>query len=128
VLCPPPGFERNERSNREAVASVRSSGADIVFVGLGTPKQEKWYYENREGYRPAFSFPVGAGFDFLSGRVRRAPVWMRRSGLEWAWRLAREPRRMFGRYILRDRRFFPIVLRQLRAGRPSLRTPGPGAA
>jgi N-acetylglucosaminyldiphosphoundecaprenol N-acetyl-beta-D-mannosaminyltransferase len=117
ICCPPLGFERDPEKNREVIERIKTSRPDIVFIGLGAPKQEKWIAHNRKEYAPAFSFPVGAGFDFLSGQVRRAPAWLGRAGLEWAWRLAGEPRRMFGRYIVRDSRFLPIAIRQMRHDR-----------
>lgn len=116
TCSPPLGFEKIPAANRRVVEKIIAADPDIIFVGLGTPKQEKWIYENRHLYRTSLSFPVGAGFDFLSGKSRRAPGWMRRLGLEWLWRLALEPGRLFRRYLVRDMKFFPIVFRQLRKG------------
>jgi len=112
VECPPFGFELDPERNRAVTEAIRRSGADLVFVGLGTPKQERWISRYRRDYHPAFSVPCGAGFDFLSGQVPRAPRWMRRAGMEWCWRLLREPRRLGRRYLVRDARFLPIVFRQ----------------
>jgi len=112
--CPPLGFELSPESNREVIKAINAVSPDIVFIALGTPKQEKWIARYRREYAPAISFPVGAGFDFLSGQVRRAPAWMRRVGLEWFWRLCQEPRRLAGRYLARDFRFVPIVFKQMR--------------
>ncbi len=116
TCSPPLGFEKSPPENRRVLEEIRAAAPDLIFVGLGTPKQEKWIYENRRLYRVPVSFPVGAGFDFLSGKSPRAPNWMRRAGLEWFWRLTREPKRLFRRYLIRDIRFFPIILRQRRKG------------
>jgi N-acetylglucosaminyldiphosphoundecaprenol N-acetyl-beta-D-mannosaminyltransferase len=93
-------FRRLELAENEAlVRSIRESGARIVFVGLGCPRQEVWAFENSE----ALGMPVlavGAAFDFHSGRVPRAPRWMQEAGLEWFFRLSREPRRLWRRYLL----------------------------
>ena len=116
IHSPPIGFEEDEESNSRVLDMINTARPDLIFVGLGTPKQEKWIYENRHRYRARVSFPVGAGFDFLSGKSRRAPFWMRRMGLEWLWRLLLDPRRLFYRYLVRDMRFFPIVFRQKKRG------------
>lgn len=116
TCSPPMGFENSPAASQQVIEAITSAAPDLIFVGLGTPKQEKWIYENRRHHRVPLSFPVGAGFDFLSGKSRRAPVWMRRSGLEWLWRLAQEPGRLSGRYLVRDLRFLPIILRQKRKG------------
>ena len=87
----------NERE--EIVRAIRQSGAAVVFVGLGCPRQEIWAYENRA----ALSMPaicVGAAFDFHAGTVAQAPPALQRLGLEWAYRLMREPRRLWRRYVL----------------------------
>ncbi len=116
VDSPPPGFEKTEEGNRRVIEKIRAAEPDLVFVGLGTPKQEKWIYENRRRHRVPLSFPVGAGFDFISGKIRRAPPWMRRAGLEWLWRLVREPVRLGRRYLVRDPAFVPIILKQKFSG------------
>jgi len=112
IHSPPFGFENDEMSNTRVLENINSVHPDLVFVGLGTPKQEKWIYENRHRYQARVSFPVGAGFDFLSGKSRRAPLWMRSAGFEWLWRLLLDPKRLIPRYLVRDMRFFPIIIRQ----------------
>ena len=116
IYSPPFGFENDEVSNTRVLEKINAARPDLIFVGLGTPKQEKWIYENRHRYHARVSFPVGAGFDFLSGKSRRAPLWMRYAGLEWFWRLILDPRRLFYRYLIRDMRFFPIIFRQKKKG------------
>ena len=100
--------------DRLAVASrVAETKPDLVLVGFGAPKQEIFCDEAFELLKPAVLVCVGAGIDFVAGLVRRSPPWMSRWGLEWLFRLAQEPRRLAGRYLLRDPQFILILLRQL---------------
>lgn len=96
-----------------AVARIRDARPHLVYVGLGSPKQEVWMNRIAEDVRPAVTLGIGASLDFLAGRVRRAPRWVSQAGLEWAYRLVREPRRLWRRYLVRDPRFALIVLRML---------------
>jgi len=105
-------------SQDELVERIRSARPDIVLVALGAPKQEIWSHERREALAPAVLIGVGAGIDFIAGAQRRAPRWMSESGLEWLYRLARDPRRLAGRYFLRDPWFCWILARQLAGARP----------
>lgn len=93
---------------------IQAARPDVVLVALGSPKQELWIHRNVAALRPAVLLGVGATLDFLAGHVRRAPPWISKSGLEWAFRLALEPRRLARRYLLDDPRFAAIVLRTLR--------------
>jgi len=95
-----------------AVARINQSGAGIVFVGLGCPKQERWMAEHR-GRVNAVMIGVGAAFDFHAGTVRRAPAWMREHGLEWLHRLLSEPRRLWKRYLVTNTLFILGAARQL---------------
>jgi N-acetylglucosaminyldiphosphoundecaprenol N-acetyl-beta-D-mannosaminyltransferase len=100
------------RERTEIVATIRDSGAAVTFVGLGCPRQEIWAYENRA----ALSMPlicVGAAFDFHAGTVAHAPVALQRAGLEWAFRLSREPRRLWRRYALYNPLYIAMVAAQL---------------
>jgi N-acetylglucosaminyldiphosphoundecaprenol N-acetyl-beta-D-mannosaminyltransferase len=90
------------------VRQILHSGADIVFVGLGTPKQEKWMLAHRDRLPGLALFSVGAAFDFHAGRVEQAPRWMQRSGLEWFFRLTREPGRLWKRYLMVTTLFPPL--------------------
>ncbi len=110
--CPPHGFELCANENRRIAEKMRAAGADIVFVGLGSPKQEKWIAEHMGEYGAPVSIGVGIAFSFVAGRVKRAPVAMRRMGLEWLYRLYKEPRRLWRRYLVRGTRFAPIVMRE----------------
>lgn len=104
-------------TRRDVVERARAARPDLVLVALGNPKQEHWIHENRELLRPAVLVAVGAALDFVAGAVPRAPRWMSDLGLEWLYRLAREPRRLWRRYLLRDPRFVAILLRSWRERR-----------
>lgn len=96
----------------DVIRRIRASGARVVFVGLGCPRQEVWAYE----YRSHLSLPilaVGAAFDFHAGTSRQAPPWMRDRGLEWLFRLASEPWRLWRRYVLLNPRYVALVAAQL---------------
>jgi len=100
--CPPVGFDQESETNDLLVESVAASGADILFVALGAPKQEKWihFYGERTGVRHAIG--IGGSFSLITGQIRRAPRWAQRAGLEWAWRFAHEPSRLWRRYLIDD--------------------------
>jgi len=104
------GFEEKEEESRQIVELVRSHRPDILFVAAGTPKQEKWLLRHWKDLGPMVCIGVGAAFDFVSGRKKRAPRWVQNIGLEWLWRLAHEPRRLFPRYIMEDLPFFLCLL------------------
>ena len=90
---------------------IIDSGAQILFIGIGCPKQEIWMSKHQNQI-PAVMLGVGAAFDFYSGRVRQAPKWMQKKGLEWLFRLAMEPRRLWKRYIYNNPRFLWLFAKQ----------------
>lgn len=96
----------------ELVQLVRQSEADIVWVGLSTPKQERLMAQLADRIAPAVMVGVGAAFDFHTGRVRQAPRWMQRSGFEWLFRMLQEPRRLFPRYARNNLPFIAGILLQ----------------
>jgi len=108
----PPFRPLSPEEDAQVVKEIVRSGARILFVGLGCPKQERWMAEHR-GRVPAVMLGVGAAFDFLGGRVRRAPRWMQDHGLEWLFRLAMEPRRLWRRCMKHGPRFVVLALLQL---------------
>lgn len=110
----PPFRPLSPEEDKAVVARIASSGARLLFVGLGCPKQENWVMEHR-GRVPAVMFAVGAAFDFLAGNKARAPHWMQRLGLEWLFRFVTEPRRLAMRYLKHNPRFVIGFLRQLLA-------------
>lgn len=101
----------NERD--DVVARINSDKPDVVWVGFGSPKQEKWMHELRPLLDAPVLVGVGAAFDFLAGRVAQAPPWMQRRGLEWLYRLGREPRRLGPRYLRTNPVFIARVLAQV---------------
>ncbi len=101
-----------------AIAAINASGADMLWVATGVPAQDVWLARHADALAPRYLLGVGALFDFLAGRVARAPGWMRRARLEWLWRLALEPRRLFGRYVLGNATFLTrTLMHRLRHGR-----------
>ncbi len=100
-------------AHAELVARIRAADPALVFVALGAPKQEIWIQSVREALRPAVLLGVGASLDFVAGTMARAPRWMSNVGLEWTFRLASEPRRLWKRYLVRDPKFLLIVGRAL---------------
>jgi len=109
TACPPPGFESDAAANDAIVAAVRSAAPDVLFVALGAPKQEVWIHQHRHRLGVPLALGVGAALDFLAGLVRRAPAWMQRRGLEWAWRAFQDPR-LWRRYLVRDLPFVAYLL------------------
>jgi N-acetylglucosaminyldiphosphoundecaprenol N-acetyl-beta-D-mannosaminyltransferase len=97
-----------------AAAAIDVGDRDLVLVGMGAPKQELLAHALWKRSPRTVFLGVGATLDFLAGTQPRAPRWMSRAGLEWLYRLGREPRRLWRRYLVRDPRFVSIVLRQLR--------------
>jgi N-acetylglucosaminyldiphosphoundecaprenol N-acetyl-beta-D-mannosaminyltransferase len=106
-----------ELERRAIVDAIRAVAPDLVLVGLGAPKQELWIHESAAALAPAVLLGVGASIDFLAGNAHRAPGWMSAAGLEWLYRLAREPGRLWRRYLLRDPRFLGILLSQIARAR-----------
>jgi len=91
--------------DKEIVARIHAANPDILWVGLSTPKQERWMNEHRRNLRVPCVVGVGAAFDINSGSIGQAPGWMREHGLEWFYRLIREPRRLWRRYIVYGSQF-----------------------
>jgi N-acetylglucosaminyldiphosphoundecaprenol N-acetyl-beta-D-mannosaminyltransferase len=108
----PPFRPLTPQEDQQVQETIRNSGADLIFVGLSTPKQERWMFEHRQAFPGVTMIGVGAAFDFLAGRTPQAPTWMQRLGLEWFFRLATEPKRLWRRYVLITPRFIPLWLAQ----------------
>lgn len=125
----PPFRPLTPEEDAEVVEAIVASGCRILFVGIGCPKQERWIVEHRPAV-PAVMLGVGAAFDFYAGRKRQAPGWMQRSGLEWVFRLATEPRRLWKRYLRHNPRFVALFAAQLvqtslRRGKATRHAAGP---
>lgn len=111
----PPMLPVGAVESEDTIRMINESGADVVWVGLGTPKQDWWVANHRKLLNAPVLIAVGAAFDFHTGRVRQAPEWMQRNGLEWLFRLSQDPKRLWRRYILDNGRF---VLRLARSRSP----------
>jgi N-acetylglucosaminyldiphosphoundecaprenol N-acetyl-beta-D-mannosaminyltransferase len=114
----PPFRDLTDEERDDVVARINGSGADVVWVGTGQPKQEKWMAQMRESLRPPILAGVGAAFDFHAGRMPQAPSWLQAVGLEWLFRLVLEPRRLWRRYARYNPRFVVGFARQYRRHRP----------
>jgi N-acetylglucosaminyldiphosphoundecaprenol N-acetyl-beta-D-mannosaminyltransferase len=115
----PPHRPLSAEERAAVVKEINGSRADVVWVGIGVPKQEKWMAEMRGDLDAPVLAGVGAAFDFHAGLVPQAPNWLQESGLEWAYRLAHEPRRLWRRYLRYNPRFVGAFARQLRDHRAS---------
>ena len=121
-LHSPPFRPLTKEEDAEEVAIINASGADILWVGLGLPKQEQWMYEHRDRLNVPVAVGVGAAFKFLSGRLKRAPSWIGDNGFEWLWRLAIEPKRVWRRVIIDGPHFVLCVAKE---GLDSIGSPKP---
>jgi N-acetylglucosaminyldiphosphoundecaprenol N-acetyl-beta-D-mannosaminyltransferase len=123
TYAPPDRFGDEAESTDAAVEAVNRARPVVLFVGLGSPKQELWVHQNWDRLACAVAVCCGAAIDYAA-RVRpRAPAWMQRAGLEWLWRLAHEPRRLWRRYLVEDVAFLGIFLKEwwrLRVRKPSI--------
>ncbi len=97
-MVSPPYRMLSEEEDAADIAAMNDAKADIIWVGLGAPKQEKWMYRHRDKVNGVM-IGVGAGFDYHAGTIRRAPMWMQKASLEWLYRLLQDPKRLFGRYM-----------------------------
>lgn len=110
TYSPPYGFEHNDEENRRIVELVRRASPDVLFVAFGAPKEQKWLYRFRDDLGVPVAMGVGSSFDYLAGRLKRAPRWIQALGLEWIYRLAQEPKRLWRRYLLSDPPFIFYLL------------------
>jgi N-acetylglucosaminyldiphosphoundecaprenol N-acetyl-beta-D-mannosaminyltransferase len=113
----PPFRPLTPEEDARAVELINRSAADVLWVGLGCPKQEYWMYEHRDQLRVPVLVGVGQAFDVHAGRLRQAPVWMREHGLEWLFRLMSEPRRLWKRYLIYNSQFIFSELLELLGAR-----------
>ncbi len=116
----PPFGAVSPEEDAEHVRRINAAGPDVLWVGLGTPKQDRWIYEHLDRLDVPVAAGVGAAFRFLTGQVRRAPTWVGRLGLEWAYRLANEPRKCWHRCFVQGPQFLGHVLLEM-AGKSSSR-------
>lgn len=110
---PPFGFEKDAEMSAQIIGRINASGASVLAVGVGAPKQEKWIARHRSQLvNIKLFFAIGATIDFQAGRVQRAPRWMVKAGLEWLYRLSQEPTRLAKRYLVDDLPFFWLIFKQ----------------
>lgn len=107
-MVSPPFRALNEAEDAAEVEKINASGADIIWVGLGAPKQENWMYEHMDRVNGVM-IGVGAGFDYHAGNIRRAPMWMQKLSLEWLYRLFQDPKRLFKRYLVTNTRYLRLI-------------------
>jgi N-acetylglucosaminyldiphosphoundecaprenol N-acetyl-beta-D-mannosaminyltransferase len=107
----PPFRAVGEVEDESVLRQINEANPDIVWVGLGSPKQDYWMYQHRDKLNVPVMVGVGAAFDFLAGVKKQAPVWMRKSGLEWLFRLCSEPCRLWRRYLIGNTKFLYYLLR-----------------
>jgi N-acetylglucosaminyldiphosphoundecaprenol N-acetyl-beta-D-mannosaminyltransferase len=112
TYCPPLGFEQSSAALKETADAITAAQPDILFVAFGAPKQEYWIYEHGLQLSVPVCIGVGGSFEIVGGVVPRAPLWTQNIGCEWLYRLCREPRRMWRRYLIGNLEFAAIVLRQ----------------
>jgi N-acetylglucosaminyldiphosphoundecaprenol N-acetyl-beta-D-mannosaminyltransferase len=114
----PPFRALTEEEDAAEIDLINAAKPDYVWVGLGSPKQDLWIGDHRSRLDASVLFAVGAAFDFHSGGLRRAPVWMQRTGTEWIYRLIAEPRRLLRRYTVVNSKFALLLARQILSRRP----------
>jgi N-acetylglucosaminyldiphosphoundecaprenol N-acetyl-beta-D-mannosaminyltransferase len=112
TYCPPVGFEKTAAGLDETAQAIRAASPDLLFIALGAPKQEYWIYEHGLQLSVPVCIGVGGSFEMVAGVVRRAPRWIQKFNCEWLYRLCREPRRLWRRYLLGNAEFAAIVVRQ----------------
>lgn len=109
----PPFRPLTDEEYKDVASLINDASPNVLWVGLSTPKQEKWIHQNRHAFPVNVMIGVGAAFDFNSGRTVQAPVWMREHGLEWLFRLSTEPKRLWRRYLVSIPRAAGLVLLEL---------------
>ena len=111
TYSPPFGFEKDKKEIEKIINMVNKANSQILIVGLGCPKQEKFIHKYRKELNVPISLGLGASLDFEAGNIKRAPKWMSDNGLEWLYRLSKEPKRMFKRYIVDDVKIFKLMFK-----------------
>lgn len=114
TYSPPIGFETNLDELDKIYKIIDSCKPDILCLGLGTPKQEKFIFHHKSRLKVPVCLAIGAAIDFEAGKAKRAPKWMQKCGLEWFYRFCKEPKRMFKRYFIDDMKIFHIIFKYKR--------------
>lgn len=111
TYAPSFGFEKDELELKHINQMISEVKPDLLISCFGCPKQEKWIYENYQKYEAKVSICAGATVDFIAGNIKRAPIWMSNSGLEWFYRFLQEPKRMFKRYFIDDIKIISLIMK-----------------
>lgn len=111
TYSPSYGFENKKGEIDNIIKIINEAKPDILAVGLGAPKQEKFLYKYKDKLNVPVSLAIGASIDFEAGNINRAPIWMQKTGLEWFYRLCKEPKRMFKRYLVDDIKILRIAFK-----------------
>lgn len=109
--CPPFSDMKDENQNVDICYRISIAKPDVVWVSFGCPKQERWIVENKERIDTAVIMGIGAAFEFVSGKVKRAPILLRKLGFEWLYRVYKEPKRLWKRYFVEGPQFFVYVFK-----------------
>lgn len=110
---PPYVSNFSAKQNSEMINVVNAFKPDILFVGMTAPKQEKWVFENKDLLESRIICSIGAVFDFYAGNIKRAPIWMINIGMEWLYRLVKEPKRMWKRYLVNNTKFLGYLFQEI---------------
>lgn len=116
TYSPPFGFEADKKEIDRVIALLQSSKPDLLFLALGYPKEENFLWRHKSSIQVPVSIGVGASIDFASGRVKRAPRWVQMVGFEWLFRLLRDPRRLWRRYVFGNSYFLLLLAKELISG------------
>ena len=116
TYSPKLGFETDVKEMTYIRELIQQERPDILILALGTPKQEYYIYQNRDALGVPVSLCLGASLDFAAGNVKRAPRWMHNCGLEWLYRLCKEPKRLFRRYLIDDIQIFRLAWKYRKKG------------
>jgi len=111
TYSPSYGFEKNQNEIDRIIEMINKVKPDILVVGLGAPKQEKFIFQYKEQLNVPVSLAIGATIDFEAGNITRAPKWMQKNGLEWFYRLCKEPKRMYRRYLIDDIKILKLFIK-----------------
>jgi len=113
IWVPPFREQFSDEENRDMIDRINQSGADVLWVSLTAPKQDFWIARHFHELDVSIAIGVGAAFDVVAGNITRAPLWMQRNGLEWLYRLLKEPGRLSKRYLVEAPQFIPLPIKQL---------------
>ena len=114
AVSPDPGFDTDETKTEELITAINSSKPDILLFCIGAPRSEIFLHRYRERMHFGVALPFGTAIDFAAGEVKRAPLWMQKTGMEWFYRFLQEPGRLFRRYFIEDIQIFRLVLKYRR--------------